>query len=407
MADIGEKTGFDVLVVGGGPVGLTLSLALTRFLPGLKLGLLDRRALSVPKDARASAIAAGVRHVFETIGVWDGMAGESNPIAQMKITDSGKTDLSRPLYLRFDGPKAPHEPFAHMVPNTASAAALLAASEGQFTVIEPGAVRAFRVEPAQAVVTLGDGREVSARLVIAADGGKSTLRGLAGIGAFTHDYGQSGIVTTIAHELDHDNVAYEHFRPAGPFASLPLKGNRSSLVWTEQPEHAKSVLAMAESDIALAIEAAMGHSLGRVEIVDAVQSFPLGLMLAHNFISPRLALVGDAAHVIHPIAGQGLNLGLKDVAVLAEVLVDAARLGEDIGGVDVLGRYQARRRADTALMAMATDGLNRLFSNDIAPVRAVRDFGLSVVDRLGPLKDVFISQAAGAQGAKLLKGLPL
>ena len=406
MAGETEKRIFDVLIVGGGPVGLSLAIALEKFVPGIRLGLIDRRPLTVPRDSRASAIAAGVRHLFEAIGVWPAMAAEANPIESMKITDSGSGDISRPVFLDFGGEAAPGDPFAHMVPNTASAAALIAAAEG-IDILAPGAVSAFSAGPARAEITLEDGRRLEAGLVVAADGGRSTLRSLAGIRIFSHDYRQSGIVTTISHAEPHHNVAYEHFLPAGPFASLPLTGNRSSLVWAEASDTAQALLAMAPGELAGRIEAAMGSVLGRVEVIETVQSFPLSLVLAHKFAAPRLALVGDAAHVIHPLAGQGLNLGLRDVAVLAEVLVDAVRLGEDFGRLDVLERYEARRRGDAALMALATDGLNRLFSNDLAPVRAIRDFGLSAVERIAPLKEAFIAQAAGTRGAKLLRGIAL
>lgn len=407
MVQTGQVQSFDVLIVGGGPVGLSLGIALARFVPGMTVGLLDRRELAVPKDSRASAIATGVRHLFEAIGVWNGMAHAANPIAEMKITDSGSGDISRPVFLDFSGPRSPGEPFAHMVPNTASAASLIAAAQDLVTIVEPGAVSAFRAGPAGGEITLEDGRSLSAGLVVAADGGRSMLRGLAGVRTFSHDYRQSGLVTTISHGLPHHDIAYEHFRPAGPFASLPLEGDRSSLVWTENPETAQALVAMSRDDLAKRIESGMGSVLGPVEIVETVQSFPLSLVLAQRLAAPRLALVGDAAHVIHPLAGQGLNLGLRDVAVLAEVLVDAARLGEDLGSMAVLERYERRRRTDTALMALATDGLNRLFSNDAAPVRALRDFGLSLVNRIDPLKDAFMAQAAGTSGAKLLKGLEL
>lgn len=405
MAENNAVGPFDVLIVGGGPVGMTLAIALAKFLPGIKLGLLDRRALTVPKDLRASAISAGVRHLFEAIDVWPGMAKEANPVARMQITDSGTGDIARPVLLDFGGPEAPGQPIAHMVPNTASAAALISAVKDRIAILDPGVVAQFSTGPAEAQVVLEDGRQIAARLVIAADGGQSTLRGLAGIRTFTRDYRQAGLVTTIRHSQPHNDIAYEHFLPGGPFASLPLRGNYSSLVWAERADTAKALLAMSSEGLAGRIEAAMGSVLGGVEIVETVQSFPLRLVLAHKFVAPRLALVGDAAHVIHPLAGQGLNLGLRDVAVLAEVLVEAVRLGEDFGGLGVLERYEMRRRGDTALMALATDGLNRLFSNDLRPLRAMRDLGLSVVDRLDPLKQAFVTHSAGTTGAKLLKGL--
>lgn len=393
----------DVLVVGGGPVGLTLAVALTRFLPGLGVAVLDRRALAVPRDARASAIAAGVRRVFEGIGVWDAMAEEANPIRAMRITDSGTGDIARPLFLTFEGEVAPGEPFAHMVPNRASAKALLDAA-GDVNVLAPGVVAGFAARPGWAEITLEDGRVERARLVVAADGGNSTLRALAGIDVFSLDYRQSGIVTTIGHAVPHQDTAYEHFRPAGPFASLPLKGNFSSIVWAEASADAEAYKEMDREGLALAIERAMGSSLGKITLEEDIQVYPLKLKLARRLAGERLALVGDAAHVIHPIAGQGLNLGLKDVAALAEAIVAAGRLGQDIGAPDVLEGYENARRLDTALMAGATDGLTRLFSNDLAPVRALRDFGLSVVDRLGPLKEGLIRHAAGASGARLLRG---
>lgn len=396
----------DVIIVGGGPVGLSLGLALTRFAPGIAVALVDRRSMSVPKDARASAIAGGVQRMFAAMGVWDGMAAEANPVARMKITDSGTGDIVRPVFLTFGEAGAPGEPIAHMVPNTASAAALIAAA-GAIEIVDPGVVTRFSGKGALAEIGLEDGRIYKAPLVVGADGGQSGLRKLAGIDVFSHDYRQSGIVTTIAHSAPHDDTAFEHFRPAGPFASLPLKGNFSSLVWGEETGRAASLAKMAPGELAPIIEDVMGATLGRVEIADAVQAFPLRLTIARRFIAPRLALVGDAAHVVHPLAGQGLNLGLKDVAALAEVVLDAMRLGLDHGAGDVLSRYERSRALDTGLMAAATDGLNRLFSNDAAPLRALRDFGLSLVERAGPVKSAIIGHAAGREGARLLKGIPL
>ncbi|SMQ85784.1 2-octaprenyl-6-methoxyphenol hydroxylase [Devosia lucknowensis] len=399
----------DVIIVGAGPVGLTLGLALVRSAPGIRVALVDRRPLSIPRDNRATAVAAAIRRIFEALGVWDDMAGQSQPITAMHITDSGTGDLARPLLLRFDGDVAPGEPFAHMVPNQAMGAALMAAVEGRITVLAPADITDWSADDGEARLTLADGSVLSAPLVVAADGAQSSLRQRAGIETFGHDYDQTGLVATITHELAHDGVAYEHFRPSGPFASLPLPGNRSSLVWTERSAEAPRFLAMQPDQLAAEIEAVMGSTLGRVSLEDKLMGFPLRLQLAKSFVAPRLALVGDAAHVIHPIAGQGLNLGLKDVAALSEVVVDALRLGLDHGATDVLERYQAWRRLDTASMAAVTDGMNRLFSNDLAPLRAVRDFGLGLVDRAGPVKASLIRAASGVAGGapKLLSGLPI
>lgn len=400
---------FDVLIVGGGPVGLTLALALVQSARGIKVGLVDRRPLSVPRDNRASAIAAGVRRVFEALGVWSAMADGAQPITEMRITDSGAGDLARPQFLGFDGDVAPGEAFAHMVPNRLSGEVLLNAARDRITVIAPAEITQLDCTSARGQLVLADGRVLVAPLIVAADGGQSALRNWAGIGLTGHDYGQTGLVTTIGHALPHHGAAYEHFRPAGPFASLPLPGNVSSLVWTERSEDAPRFLAMDNDALAREIEDVMGSSLGAVTVMEKLMGFPLRLQIARSFIGTRLALVGDAAHVVHPIAGQGLNLGLKDVAALAEVVVDAIRLGLDHGGDDVLERYQSWRRLDTASMAAMTDGLNRLFSNDVAPVRALRDFGLGLVDRAGPVKAALIRTASGvsSSGPKLLSGLPI
>lgn len=400
---------YDVLIVGGGPVGLALAAALVQSARGIRIGLVDRRPLSVPTDNRASAIAAGVRRVFEALGVWSEVVDEAQPILAMRLTDSGAQDIARPEFLRFEGDLAPGEPFAHMVPNRVSTQALLDAVAEQVSVIAPATIIGFSATEEIARLVLEDGRVLKAALVVAADGAQSTLRHMAGIETIGHDYGQTGLVATIAHELPHGGAAYQHFRPAGTFASLPLTGNRSSLVWVERREDAPRFLAMDAAEQADAIETAMGSTLGAVTLEDKLADYPLRLQIARDFVAQRLALVGDAAHVVHPIAGQGLNLGLKDVAALAEVVVEAIRLGLDHGAPDVLRRYQAWRRIDTTSMAIATDSINRLFSNDLAPLRALRDFGLGLVDRSGPVKSALIRTAAGVSsgGPRLLSGLPI
>jgi 2-octaprenyl-6-methoxyphenol hydroxylase len=255
-------------------------------------------------------------------------------------------------------------------------------------------------------VGLSDGARLRTRLLVAADGARSGIRERAGIPSRGWDYGQSAIVCTVAHERDHGGRAEEHFLPAGPFAILPLRHCRSSIVWTEQRDEAERILELPAGDFHGELERRFGLHLGEIEAVGPRRAYPIGLWIARAFVGPRLALVGDAAHVIHPIAGQGLNMGLKDVAALAETVVDAARLGLDPGAAAVLERYQRWRRFDTMAMGVATDGLNRLFSNRSDVLRFTRDLGLGLVDRVPALKRVFIREAAGLLGEipKLLKG---
>jgi 2-octaprenyl-6-methoxyphenol hydroxylase len=267
-------------------------------------------------------------------------------------------------------------------------------------------VQGFEVEPDQVVARLAGGSPLAVRLMVAADGARSRLREWAGIQSVGWSYGQSAIVATVQHERDHHGRAEEHFLPAGPFAILPLTGNRCSLVWTEESAEAERIMALPDAEFHAELERRFGLALGELQVMGSRRSHPLGLSVARSFIADRLALVGDAAHVIHPIAGQGLNLGLRDVAALAEVIVDAARLGLDPGASDVLERYQRWRRFDTMAMGIATDGLNRLFSNRSDVLRVVRDIGLGLVDRLPALKGLFIREAAGLTGEvpKLLRG---
>jgi 2-octaprenyl-6-methoxyphenol hydroxylase len=313
----------------------------------------------------------------------------------------------RPVFLTFAGEIEAGEPFAHMIENRHLLAALEAKAKEAGVTLRPTAVAKFSKGSAQHVdIELADGGTLATRLLVAADGARSSIRESAGIATHGWPYSQSAIVTNVAHERDHQGRAEEHFLPAGPFAILPLKGNRSSIVWTETTGEAERIAALLDAEFRVELERRFKLHLGEITTIGARRVHPLGFFVARAFIAERIALIGDAAHLIHPIAGQGLNMGLKDVAALAEVIVDAVRLGLDPGAADVLERYQRWRRFDTMSMGLATDGLNRLFSNKSAPLRLFRDVGLGLVDRLPNLKRLFIREAAGLVGEvpKLLRG---
>jgi 2-octaprenyl-6-methoxyphenol hydroxylase len=397
------------IVIGGGAfAGLGLALALRQGLgPDIPIVVADPAFATRPsRDPRASAIVAACRRLFSAVGVWDAVADTAQPILDMVVTDSRLEDVTRPTFLTFSGEVEPGEPFAHMVENRRLIDALTARAEAEGIELNAVAVSTYDSNPDGTRVTLSDGRVIDASLLVAADGAKSKLRERAGIATHGWDYDQSGIVVTVGHERDHQGRAEEHFMPAGPFAILPLKGNRSSLVWTESRRDAARIVELSGEEFQAELEKRFGLHLGEVKALDKPRAFPLGYFVARSFIAERLALVGDAAHVIHPIAGQGLNMGLKDIAALAEVIVDAARLGIDPGQADVLERYQRWRRFDTVAMGVATNSLNFLFSNKSMLLRTVRDIGLGLVDRVPPLKSAFIRQAAGLSGEvpRLLKG---
>jgi len=400
----------DVLIGGAGFAGLALAIALRQGLaPSFSVTVADPALGGPAKDGRASAIVAAARRLFETIGVWQEV--EAQPILDMVVTDSRLADVVRPAFLSFDGDVEPGEPFAHMIENGPLLAALAAKAKAEGVALRPAAVTEIEFATDRTQVRLSNGEALAARLLVAADGARSAIRERAGIASHGWSYGQSAIVTTVAHERDHHGRAEEHFLPAGPFAILPLTrdvavGHRSSIVWTEEAQAAARIVALPEAEFHAELERRFGLHLGEIAAVGPRRVLPLGLSVARAFIADRLALVGDAAHVIHPIAGQGLNMGLKDVAALAEVIVDAVRLGLDPGSLAVLERYQRWRRFDTMAMGIATDGLNRLFSNQSDVLRLVRDVGLGLVDRLPVLKRLFIREAAGLVGEvpKLLRG---
>ena len=401
----------DVLIGGGGFAGLALAIALRQGLgDSFKVTVADPAlARGHTGDARASAIAAAARRLFETIGVWDKVSDGAQPILDMVVTDSKLQDVVRPTYLTFGGEIAPGEPLAHMVENTALDEALVERAKADGVELRADAVTGFEVGADRIDVSFAGGGVLSAALLVAADGARSAIREAAGIRSTGWNYDQSGIVTTVAHERDHHGRAEEHFLPAGPFAILPLKGRRSSIMWTEENREAERIVALPDAEFHAELEKRFGLKLGEIEAAGPRRAYPLGLLVARSFVAPRLALVGDAAHVIHPIAGQGLNLGLRDVAALAEAIADAARLGLDPGGPDALDRYQRWRRFDTMAMGVATDGLNRLFSNRSDALRLIRDVGLGLVDRVPALKGLFIREAAGLTGdvPKLLRGKAL
>lgn len=397
------------IVIGGGAfAGLALALALRQGLgPDIPVIVADPALAARPsRDPRASAIVAACRRLFDALGVWEAVAPDAQPILDMIVTNSKVGDAVRPTFLTFAGEVEPGEPFAHMVENRHLIDALVARAEAGGIDLRATAVDAYETGADGIDVTLADGTTIAASLLVAADGARSRLRGRAGIATHGWDYDQSGIVVTVGHERDHHGRAEEHFLPAGPFAILPLKGKRSSLVWTETRKEAVRMAALGEEEFHAELERRFGLHLGEIRALDKPRTFPLGYFVARSFIAERLALVGDAAHLIHPIAGQGLNMGLKDVAALAEVVVDAARLGMDVGQAGVLERYQRWRRFDTVAMGVATNSLNFLFSNKSKLLRAVRDIGLGLVDRAPPLKSLFIRQAAGLTGEvpRLLKG---
>ncbi len=400
----------DIIISGGGMVGLSLGLALAQ--GGFRTVVADIAPMTAQLDpnfdGRVSALAYATIRMVRALGVWDAMAAHAQPIREILVTDGAPGRAASPFSLHFDAQEVGAPQLGAIVENRHIRAALAAraAQEKNLTLIAPAAVTGVTVTGIGVTATLSNGETVSAALAIAADGRVSPLRENMGIKTIGWSYPQTGIVATVAHARPHNGVAYEHFLPAGPFAILPMTDNRSSLVWTEEKAKAPALLALDEARFNAELAKRFGAHLGDVRVTGPRWSYPLSFHIARDFVRPRFALAGDCAHGIHPIAGQGLNLGLKDAAALAEVLLDAARLGQDIGALDVLKRYERWRRFDSVAMAASTDALNRLFSNDIAPLRLLRDVGMGIVDSIGPARRFFMRHAGGDVGKlpRLMRG---
>lgn len=387
----------EVAVAGGGLSGLAIAIACAS--AGIEVAVIDRedpaKMLAVPYDGRTTAVAFGSQRVLAGIGVWAALAAEAEPIREIRVADGGS-----PLFLHYDHREIGKEPFGYIVENRLLRRALVMRARAlpSLSLLAPLAVERAVHNAESAELTLSDGREIRADLIIGADGRHSPLREAAGIRTFGTNYHQTALVCTVRHEKPHEGVAVEHFRHSGPFAILPMKGNRSSIVWTERSTDAPALLALDQKRFTRELARRFGDHLGALEIEGARWSYPLTLLHAERYTAPRLALIGDAAHVIHPIAGQGWNLGVRDIATLAELIVDAWRLGLDVGSTEILRRYESWRRFDIMTLIAVTDGLNRLFSNEVPPVRRLRDLGLGAVQRLPPVKRFFMRHAMGAIG---------
>lgn len=401
----------DIAIAGGGMAGMTLALAFAK--AGLSVCLVDRLSpaelSSEAFDGRVSALAYSSVRMMRALDLWRLMETHAQPITQILVNEGRRNGRALPFSLHFDHHEI-GEPLGQIVENRHIRQALLAAIADQpnLRFISGVAVNRLTVDEQDAVMELSGGTDIVAKLVVAAEGRDSALRDAQGIGTVAWDYDQLGLVTTVEHEYPHGGVAYEQFLPAGPFAILPMTANRSSLVWTETTSEARRLLTLAPADFAAELAARFGTHLGEIVAAGPVWSYPLKLQLARGYVKPRFALVGDAAHTIHPLAGQGFNLGLKDVAALAECVLDAARVGTDYGDEIVLRRYERWRRFDSTVLAAVTDSMNRLFSNDILPLRLVRDLGLGIVDQIAPLRRILMRHAGGDLGTlpRLLRGEP-
>jgi 2-octaprenyl-6-methoxyphenol hydroxylase len=405
----------DVVIAGGSYTGLTLALAFAReFGSEARIVVVDRMAKPVSaaahddNDPRASAISAASRNLLKALGLWARLQDAAVPVAEIELTDTSLRAGVRRSVLTYDNTSADGVPASWIVPNGRIAAVLNDAVSAASSIkrLYGVTVTGYEADPAGAVLELDGARRIVSQLLVAADGRNSSLRAAAGIRTVGWDHDQIGIVTAIAHEKDHGNRAIQHFLPGGPFAMLPLKGGyRSCVTWSEGADEARRILALDDALFLDEVDRRAAGRHGAVTLDGPRKSWPLETHLARRFIAPRLALVGDAGHGVHPIAGQGLNLGFRDIAALVECVADAARVGLDLGDAGALARYERWRRFDTAVSTATFSGLNRLFSNDIALLRSAREAGLGVLDRLPAVKRMFVNEASGLSGElpKLLR----
>ena len=389
---------FDIVVAGGGIAGLTLALGLKQALgDAISVCLCDARASTDGSDQRASAIAPDGVSLLRRLGVWDGLASRTQAILAMKVVDSPKPESFRRPLLTFSHERTGDRALAHMTFHADLELALSQACRAHGVEFVSQGVRDYAMSRDCALPRLDTGEIVRCRLLVAADGARSKLRSQARIATIGRSYGQTAIVATLAHDKDHAATAYENFFPSGVFATLPLPGRRSSIVWAERTDEAQRLMRSEPAAFLKALRERLGPRLGDISLVGAPRAFPLNLQLARSFVSERLALIGDAAHVIHPLAGQGLNLGLRDAAALTQAVTEQARLGLDPAAPAALRAYERRRRPDALATAALTDGLDRLFSNASTVLRAIRDFGLGIVERQPALKQGLIAAAALGQ----------
>ena len=408
---------FDIVISGAGFAGLVQAHALSMALGAdLRIALVDRRPLlsadgTSQQQARASALTASSVRMLEALGIWGGVSAKAEAVTAIDITDSGLDSAVRPVVLQYDNELPTGEPASVIIENAVLTAALTRAVSDipDITRIMPASVESLRQQGHTVEVCLVDDGTLSAKLVIAADGRASRLRAAAGIKTIGWSHGQVGIVTIVKHSKPHAGRAVQHFLPGGPFAILPLPDSRSCITWSEDEEVGNALVSASDEVFLAELQRRAGYRLGDLALAGPRAAFPLETRIARAFVAERLALIGDAACAVHPIAGQGLNLALRDVAALTEVIADTARLGIDIGSGEALDRYERWRRFDSVTSLAAFDGLNRLFSNDDAIVRTLRDAGLGIVDRLPGLKQTLVRQAAGVTGElpRLLSGAPV